>query len=66
MFKKSISLIFLCMVILSGCASNSAISNNTSISSATKKTSNVKDKSIPFKYAFTGFVFTDDIVNGLL
>ncbi|MDV3425709.1 MAG: hypothetical protein LIR50_00295 [Bacillota bacterium] len=65
MVKKSIGLVLLLMMVLTGCADKFDISNKTSINVTAIEDSAGLDKSIPYKYAFTGFVFVDDVVNGL-
>lgn len=65
MVKKSISLVLLFMIVLAGCVSKSAVSNKTSINVITNENGTGNGKSVPFEYAFSGFVFVDDIVNDL-
>ena len=67
MVKEDIGLVLLIMIMLTGCSNKAVVANNAS------KTTNVKTeqnnasetKSIPFKYAFTGFVPVKDVVNDL-
>ena len=65
--KKLIGLVLLVMVILTGCANKSASINK--IPDAYAATNNQVKKSesrtIPFKYAFTGFVQVKDVYNDL-
>jgi hypothetical protein len=53
------------MIIFTGCVNKAAVNNNTSITMTTKQDSINKDKSIPFKYAFTGFVAVEDVYKDL-
>jgi hypothetical protein len=64
MFKKLISIGLLFMLIFTGCANRFAV-KNTSVKVTTKQVSSNKDNSIPFKYAFTGFVSVKDVYNDL-
>jgi len=65
MVKKLISLVLFFMIALTGCTNKFALSSNTSINVTTNDNIISKGKLIPFKYAFTGFVFVDDVVNDL-
>lgn len=65
MMKKPLCLALLTMLIFTGCGNNSAISNTAHKNTTTKQTNLNKRTSIPFKYAFTGFVYVDDVINGL-
>jgi len=65
MVKKSISLVLFFMIFLTGCANKSAVNNKTSVKVTTNQNSISNEKSIPFMYAFTGFVSVKDVYNDL-
>lgn len=67
MVKKSIILVLLIMVVLTGCSNKSVVGNNTSNTAAViNKQNKISDgKSTPYNYAFTGFVSVKDVINDL-
>ena len=63
MIKRSICFLFLIMTMLTGYTDQPAAGKN--ISHAAVLTNKINNKSIPFKYAFTGFVSVKDVINDL-
>lgn len=65
--KKLIGLVLLIMVILTGCTNKLVSVNNVpdAYAAANNQVKKSKGRTIPFKYAFTGFVQVKDVYNDL-